>query len=148
MRLLLSLLLWYLLPSPSLGRFSGSQMLADLSGTHPPPLVLQPGRERCLAGTGGGGALFLAVCRGKVSEGLDFKDGMARGVLVASIPFASVGDPLVDQKRRYNTRQACRHPSQPGVAVDVVLFFSWQPSPPRGCHPHLCAEVITNYFPG
>eukprot|EP00667_Euglena_gracilis_P002857 EG_transcript_2862 len=74
--------------------------------------VMAAYRERCLAGTGGGGALFLAVCRGKVSEGLDFKDGMARGVLVASIPFASVGDPLVDQKRRYNTRQACRHPGE------------------------------------
>ena len=30
------------------------------------------------------GALFLAVCRGKVSEGLDFSDGNARAVITVS----------------------------------------------------------------
>lgn len=30
------------------------------------------------------GALFLAVCRGKVSEGLDFADGNARAVITVS----------------------------------------------------------------
>ena len=37
---------------------------------------------------GGGqynGALFLAVCRGKVSEGLDFADNNARAVITVSI---------------------------------------------------------------
>lgn len=38
--------------------------------------------------TGGGhgvdGALFLAVCRGKVSEGLDFVDNNARAVITVS----------------------------------------------------------------
>ena len=31
-----------------------------------------------------GGALFLAVCRGKVSEGLDFADNNARAVITVS----------------------------------------------------------------
>jgi len=31
------------------------------------------------------GALFLAVCRGKVSEGLDFADNNARAVITVSI---------------------------------------------------------------
>jgi Fanconi anemia group J protein len=30
------------------------------------------------------GALFLAVCRGKVSEGMDFADNNARAVLLVS----------------------------------------------------------------
>ena len=30
------------------------------------------------------GALFLAVCRGKVSEGLDFSDDNARAVIAVS----------------------------------------------------------------
>ena len=30
------------------------------------------------------GALFLAVCRGKVSEGLDFADNNARAVVTVS----------------------------------------------------------------
>lgn len=35
------------------------------------------------------GALLLAVCRGKVSEGLDFKGEKARAVFVVGIPFPS-----------------------------------------------------------
>ena len=35
---------------------------------------------------GGHGALLLAVCRGKVSEGLDFKDDRARACFVVGIP--------------------------------------------------------------
>lgn len=31
------------------------------------------------------GALFLAVCRGKVSEGLDFADHNARAVICVSV---------------------------------------------------------------
>ena len=33
------------------------------------------------------GALFFGVCRGKMSEGIDFKDYMARAVICISIPF-------------------------------------------------------------
>ena len=33
---------------------------------------------------GTSGALFFAVCRGKVSEGLDFADNNARAVITAS----------------------------------------------------------------
>jgi hypothetical protein len=50
----------------------------------------------------GKGALFIAVCRGKVSEGLDFADANARGVLVVGIPFPNVRDVKVDHKRRFN----------------------------------------------
>ncbi|XP_071431163.1 Fanconi anemia group J protein isoform X2 [Pithys albifrons albifrons] len=38
------------------------------------------------------GALLIAVCRGKVSEGLDFCDENARAVLTVGIPFPNVKD--------------------------------------------------------
>jgi Fanconi anemia group J protein len=41
-------------------------------------------------GVGVGGGLLMAVCRGKVSEGLDFKDDNARAVIIIGIPFPSM----------------------------------------------------------
>ncbi len=38
------------------------------------------------------GSLFIAVCRGKVSEGLDFADNNARAVICVGIPFPNVKD--------------------------------------------------------
>lgn len=38
------------------------------------------------------GASFLAVCRGKVSEGLDFSDKAARCVCIIGIPFPNIKD--------------------------------------------------------
>lgn len=52
------------------------------------------------------GGLFLAVCRGKVSEGLDFADNNARAVITIGIPFPNVKDTQVELKRKYNTQYA------------------------------------------
>lgn len=50
----------------------------------------------------GQGGLFFAVCRGKVSEGLDFSDANARGVIIVGIPFPNLKDAKVDAKKKYN----------------------------------------------
>ncbi|XP_071093309.1 Fanconi anemia group J protein homolog [Haliotis cracherodii] len=50
------------------------------------------------------GALFLAVCRGKVSEGLDFADNFARAVITVGIPYPNFKDIQVDLKRKYNDK--------------------------------------------
>jgi len=47
------------------------------------------------------GAIFLAVCRGKVSEGLDFANENGRAVVVVGLPYASTKDPKVELKRMY-----------------------------------------------
>ena len=47
------------------------------------------------------GACFMAVCRGKVSEGIDFADRDARAVVITGIPFPSVYDPKVKLKRKF-----------------------------------------------
>ncbi len=41
------------------------------------------------------GALALAVCRGKVSEGLDFADDYGRLVIAIGIPFPAFKNPQV-----------------------------------------------------
>ncbi|PIA42612.1 hypothetical protein AQUCO_02000207v1 [Aquilegia coerulea] len=47
------------------------------------------------------GAVFFAVCRGKVSEGLDFADHTGRAVVITGMPFATWNDPKVRLKRDY-----------------------------------------------
>jgi regulator of telomere elongation helicase 1 len=47
------------------------------------------------------GAIFMAVLRGKVSEGLDFKNQNGRAVIIAGIPFPLFKDPWVMLKRQY-----------------------------------------------
>ncbi|XP_043239518.1 Fanconi anemia group J protein homolog isoform X2 [Amphibalanus amphitrite] len=49
------------------------------------------------------GALLLAVCRGKLSEGIDFSDDSARAVVTVGIPFPNVKDVQVDLKKQYNS---------------------------------------------
>ena len=38
------------------------------------------------------GAILCCVCKGKISEGIDFNDDMARGVVLVGIPFPSLAD--------------------------------------------------------
>ena len=50
----------------------------------------------------GRGALLVAVCRGKVSEGVNFADAYARAVLIVGIPYPNFKDSKVTLKRTYN----------------------------------------------
>lgn len=47
------------------------------------------------------GAVFFAVCRGKVSEGLDFANDNGRAVIVTGIPFPAATDQRVKLKQLY-----------------------------------------------
>jgi regulator of telomere elongation helicase 1 len=47
------------------------------------------------------GAIFMAVCRGKVSEGLDFADANGRAVIITGLPFPPLKDPRVLLKQKY-----------------------------------------------
>ncbi len=59
------------------------------------------------------GACFMAVCRGKVSEGIDFADADARAVVITGIPYPSVMDPKVNLKKKYLDKQISQQ-QQPG----------------------------------
>ncbi|KAI6177065.1 DNA helicase [Aphelenchoides bicaudatus] len=52
------------------------------------------------------GAVMFAVFRGKVSEGLNFADDRARAVISIGIPYPSVGDQQVKQKKLFNDQNA------------------------------------------
>ncbi|KAL1199370.1 Regulator of telomere elongation helicase 1 [Cardamine amara subsp. amara] len=54
------------------------------------------------------GAIFFAVCRGKVSEGLDFADCAGRAVVITGLPYARVTDPRVRLKREFLDEQSQR----------------------------------------
>jgi len=50
------------------------------------------------------GALMLAICRGKVSEGINFSDDFARSVLVVGIPYPAFKDTFVRLKREFQDK--------------------------------------------
>lgn len=50
---------------------------------------------------GSSGATFLAVCRGKASEGLDFSDVNGRGVIITGLPYPPRMDPRVVLKMQF-----------------------------------------------
>jgi regulator of telomere elongation helicase 1 len=47
------------------------------------------------------GAILMGVCRGRISEGLDFSDNAARCVLLVGIPYPQMADPIVILKKEY-----------------------------------------------
>lgn len=51
------------------------------------------------------GAVLFGVCRGKLAEGIDFRDETARAVIIIGIPFPSKGDLQVVRKKAWNNRQ-------------------------------------------
>ena len=51
--------------------------------------------------TGGGrGAILLAVCRGKVSEGINFKDKHGRCVVLTGIPYPCLAELTVELQKQ------------------------------------------------
>ena len=54
----------------------------------------------------GKGAIIFAVCRGKLSEGLDFSDDAARAVVLVGIPYPLVVDPKTIMKKYYLDNKA------------------------------------------
>ena len=51
------------------------------------------------------GCALLAVCRGKISEGIDFSDDYARSVTVVGVPFPNTQDPKVILKKEWLERR-------------------------------------------
>ena len=47
------------------------------------------------------GAVLMGVCRGRISEGLDFSDNAARCVIIVGIPYPQMTDPKVILKKEY-----------------------------------------------
>lgn len=47
------------------------------------------------------GAVLFAVCRSRVSEGIDLSDELCRGVIFVGVPYPPVKDPKIVEKKDY-----------------------------------------------
>lgn len=54
------------------------------------------------------GSIFFAVCRGKVSEGLDFSDRFGRAVFIVGIPYPSFVDIKIKLKKEFLDKKKSR----------------------------------------
>lgn len=45
--------------------------------------------------------MYFAVCGGKLSEGIDFSDSMARAVFIIGIPFPNTSNLRIKAKKNY-----------------------------------------------
>jgi chromosome transmission fidelity protein 1 len=50
------------------------------------------------SGTGRNGALLLSVIGGKMSEGINLSNSMARGVVIVGLPYGDITDPVLVEK--------------------------------------------------
>jgi Rad3-related DNA helicase len=56
---------------------------------------------------------MMGVCRGKLSEGIDFSDDAARCVIMVGIPYPQMKDPNVIMKRHYlDSKQPYSNPGK------------------------------------
>ncbi|PON35161.1 DNA helicase (DNA repair), Rad3 type [Trema orientale] len=78
-----------------------------------------------LKDTSTSGAIFFAVCRGKVSEGLDFADHAGRAVVVTGMPFATMTDAKVRLKREYLDQQAQSQREACKLKLEVLTGEDW-----------------------
>ena len=70
-----------------------------------------------------GRCILMAVCRGKVAEGIDFRDEKGRVVIVTGIPFAPFMDPWVVLKRQYLDQRVLAATAR-NKPVDTVVNHS------------------------
>ena len=69
----------------------------------------------------GNGAVLCAVCKGKVSEGIDFSDAHARAVIITGLPFPPRDNPKISAKLSYLDRK-----SKIGGGLDSAVWYRQQ----------------------
>ena len=89
-------------------------------------------------------ALFLAVCRGKASEGLDFADARARAVLVFGVPFPSATSSQVVAKRQFNDlrAQAYDRGMLPALSSNPAVGEFWLEKKKKHTHRNVPFSVL------
>ncbi|XP_026942521.1 regulator of telomere elongation helicase 1 isoform X4 [Sagmatias obliquidens] len=81
-----------------------------------------------VAAPGSSGATFLAVCRGKASEGLDFADANGRGVIVTGLPYPPRMDPRVVLKMQFLDEMKGQNGARdqpPALALQFLSGHDW-----------------------
>lgn len=68
------------------------------------------------------GSIFFAVCRGKISEGIDFSDQKGRAVVICGIPYPAAMDPKVKLKKQYLDTL---YQSRKGQDTHAIQGYEW-----------------------
>uniref|UniRef100_A0A6G1SRM1 Fanconi anemia group J protein n=1 Tax=Aceria tosichella TaxID=561515 RepID=A0A6G1SRM1_9ACAR len=77
---------------------------------------------------GPGGAILIAVFRGKISEGTNFADSMARAVISIGIPYSNLSNPKVRLKMEYNNNNQTRqHNNRQSAGWDWYTCQAFRP---------------------
>ena len=72
-----------------------------------------------------GGAILMGVCRGRISEGLDFSDNAARCVMVVGVPYPMMTDPKVLLKQQYlDARNMLRKPGSNSQTINGKEWYN------------------------
>ena len=71
------------------------------------------------------GGLFLAVARGKISEGIDFTDRAARAVVVIGIPYPSAADAQILEKKKHNDSNGARQKAAGLAGPEPISGNAW-----------------------
>ncbi|RHZ03976.1 hypothetical protein DYB37_006376, partial [Aphanomyces astaci] len=85
------------------------------------------------------GAIFFAVCRGKVSEGIDFSNENGRAVVITGLPFPPTKDPKIVLKKAFLDNQVVpphelllvHETRQLMTPTQVTAFISYMRDPRR-----------------
>ena len=79
----------------------------------------------------GGGAILLSAFRGRESEGFDYSNELARGIVICGIPYADYKDPVVKARQKWfeNRRRGAGwrwYEAQAFRAVNQALGRGWR----------------------
>ncbi|GKY99980.1 hypothetical protein MPSEU_000951500 [Mayamaea pseudoterrestris] len=69
--------------------------------------------QRLLALPKSRGCILMGVCRGKISEGIDFANEQSRAVVITGLPFPPTHDPKIKMKKEYLDASRTQHSMKP-----------------------------------
>jgi Rad3-related DNA helicase len=69
------------------------------------------------------GALLGLICRGRLSEGIDFPDGLCRAVIIIGVPYANIKDPFIIEKKNHLDNIASRSTNKTNVIKGEEWYF-------------------------
>ncbi|KAK9816819.1 hypothetical protein WJX72_005361 [[Myrmecia] bisecta] len=96
----------------------------------------------CIKGStssGTGGALLLCVVGGKMSEGINFGDGLGRCVVMVGLPYPNPADPELQERMRFIDAKHAKHTQHVALAKGTAASST---SASREYYEDLCMKAV------